>query len=111
MGPARIYRWRRMHRSRAPSIAPGTFFVAQPWADCITNMDLIYDRHTLSREGLSDLLDDAYILAAWWPDGDAQVRGAPIDKRVADHCRYDHPHPRELAEGGDTLGRWESGTA
>jgi hypothetical protein len=26
------------HRSRAPSIAPGTFFVAQPWADCITNM-------------------------------------------------------------------------
>jgi hypothetical protein len=27
-----------MHRSRAPSIAPGTFFVAQPRADCITNM-------------------------------------------------------------------------
>ncbi|MEH2563553.1 hypothetical protein V1289_003180 [Bradyrhizobium sp. AZCC 2289] len=27
-----------MRRSRAPSIAPGTFFVAQPWADCITNM-------------------------------------------------------------------------
>jgi hypothetical protein len=27
-----------MHRSRAPSTAPGTFFVAQPWADCITNM-------------------------------------------------------------------------
>jgi hypothetical protein len=27
-----------MHRSRAPSIAPGTFFVAQPWADCITDM-------------------------------------------------------------------------
>jgi hypothetical protein len=27
-----------MHRSRAPSIAPGAFFVAQPWADCITNM-------------------------------------------------------------------------
>ena len=27
-----------MHRSPAPSIAPGTFFVAQPWADCITNM-------------------------------------------------------------------------
>jgi hypothetical protein len=36
--PARIYPWRKMHRSRAPSIAPGTFFVAQPWADCITNM-------------------------------------------------------------------------
>jgi hypothetical protein len=27
-----------MHRSRAPSIAPDTFFVAQSWADCITNM-------------------------------------------------------------------------
>jgi hypothetical protein len=27
-----------MHRSRVPSIAPGTLFVAQPWADCITNM-------------------------------------------------------------------------
>jgi hypothetical protein len=27
-----------MHRSRAPSIAPGTFVVAQSWADCITNM-------------------------------------------------------------------------
>src|SRR3984893_6784889 len=38
MGPARIYPWRKMRRSRAPSIAPGTFFVAQPWADCITNM-------------------------------------------------------------------------
>src|SRR5260370_12396446 len=38
MGPARIYRWRKMRRSRAPSIAPGIFFVAQSWADCITNM-------------------------------------------------------------------------
>src|ERR1700736_3905868 len=28
----------KMHRSRAPSSAPGTFFVAQSWADCITNM-------------------------------------------------------------------------
>ena len=27
-----------MHRSRAPSIAPGTFFVAHSWAECITNM-------------------------------------------------------------------------
>src|SRR5512133_1249148 len=38
MGPARIYLWRRMHRSRAPLIAPGTFFVTQSWAGCITNM-------------------------------------------------------------------------
>src|SRR4030088_1636884 len=38
MRPARIYPWRKMHRSRAPSIAPGTFVVAQSWADCITNM-------------------------------------------------------------------------
>jgi small-conductance mechanosensitive channel len=37
-GPARIYPWRKIRRSRAPSIAPGTFFVAQSWADCITNM-------------------------------------------------------------------------
>jgi hypothetical protein len=27
-----------VRRSRAPSIAPGTFFVAQSWAGCITNM-------------------------------------------------------------------------
>jgi hypothetical protein len=27
-----------MRRSRVPSIAPGAFFVAQSWADCITNM-------------------------------------------------------------------------
>ena len=27
-----------MHRSRAPSIAPGTFFVVQSWAGCITSM-------------------------------------------------------------------------
>ena len=33
MGPARIYPWRKMRRSRAPSIAPGAFFVAQSWAD------------------------------------------------------------------------------
>jgi hypothetical protein len=38
MGPARIYPWKKMHRFRAQSIAPGTFFVAQTWADCITNM-------------------------------------------------------------------------
>jgi IS30 family transposase len=36
--PVDLYPWRKMHRSRAPSIAPGTFFVAQSWADCITNM-------------------------------------------------------------------------
>jgi hypothetical protein len=35
MGPARSHPWRRMHWSRAPSIGSGTFFVAQPWADCI----------------------------------------------------------------------------
>src|SRR5258708_3682292 len=38
MAPARICPWRKMRRSRAPSIAPGSFFVAQSWADCITNM-------------------------------------------------------------------------
>ena len=34
----RMHPWRRMHRSRAPSIAPGTFFVAQSRAGRITNM-------------------------------------------------------------------------
>ena len=38
MGPARIYPWRKMRQSRAPSSAPDTFFVAQSWADCTTNM-------------------------------------------------------------------------
>jgi signal transduction histidine kinase len=38
MGPALIYPWRKMHRSREPSIAPGTFFVAQYWVDSITDM-------------------------------------------------------------------------
>src|SRR5258708_40214984 len=38
MRPARIYPWIKMHPSRAPSIAPGTFFVAQSWADSITGM-------------------------------------------------------------------------
>jgi hypothetical protein len=33
---ARTHPWRRMHRSRAPSIAPGTFLVVQSWAGCIT---------------------------------------------------------------------------
>src|ERR1700682_4276089 len=38
MGPALIYPWRKMRRSRAPSTAPGTFFVTQSWADSITDM-------------------------------------------------------------------------
>jgi hypothetical protein len=38
MGPARIYPWRKMHRFRAPSIAPGTFFAAQFSAGYTTNM-------------------------------------------------------------------------
>ncbi|WP_425905365.1 integrase core domain-containing protein [Nitrobacter sp. TKz-YC02] len=28
----------KIHRSRAPSIATGTIFVVQPWADCTINM-------------------------------------------------------------------------
>ena len=38
MGPARMYPWRKMRRSRAPSIATGALFVAQSEADCMTNM-------------------------------------------------------------------------
>jgi hypothetical protein len=37
-GARTIYPWRRMHRSRSPSIAPGKFFVAHSWAGCITNI-------------------------------------------------------------------------
>jgi hypothetical protein len=37
-GPARIYPWRRMHRSRAPSIAPGTFFAVRFWVAYTTSM-------------------------------------------------------------------------
>src|SRR5258708_24611314 len=53
MGPARIYPWRKMHRPRAPSIAPGTYFVAQPWADCITNM-LAFNLRQAQRTETSD---------------------------------------------------------
>jgi hypothetical protein len=41
-GASRIHPW--MHR--APSIAPGTFLVAQPLADCIMP-GFIYDGHSL----------------------------------------------------------------
>jgi signal transduction histidine kinase len=44
-----------MHRSRAPSIAPGAFFVAQPWADCITNMPGLYLRQAQRMELAADL--------------------------------------------------------
>src|SRR3979411_3283801 len=65
-GARRIYPWRRMHRSRAPSIAPGTFFVAQSWAGCITNMPgfnlrqaqgqpPVYRRRLRHREGILSL--------------------------------------------------------
>src|SRR5258707_293732 len=36
-----------MHRSRAPSIAPGIFFVAQSWADSITDIPV---RSAISNE-------------------------------------------------------------
>src|SRR6266550_8193928 len=54
MGHARIYPWRKMHRSRAPSIAPGTFFVAQPWADCITNITGFNLRQAQPLDGSGD---------------------------------------------------------
>src|SRR5258708_2720479 len=34
----RIYPWRRIRRSRAPSSGPGTFFAAQFSAGCTTNI-------------------------------------------------------------------------
>src|ERR1700676_3103192 len=52
MRPARIYPWRKMHRSRAPSIAPDTFFVAQSWADfIITTSGFRFSVHTGAQLG------------------------------------------------------------
>jgi transposase InsO family protein len=42
----------RMHRSRAPSIAPGTFFVAQSWAASITDMPGFNLRQTQLRQSV-----------------------------------------------------------
>src|ERR1700730_10254822 len=63
MGPARIYHWRKTHRSRAPSIAPGTFFAAQSWADCITNMPRFNLRQAqeVSSVNVRDASEIAYI--------------------------------------------------
>jgi hypothetical protein len=36
--PKSTIRVASVYPSSAPSIAPGTFFVTQSWADCITNM-------------------------------------------------------------------------
>jgi hypothetical protein len=63
-GPARIYPWRRMHRSRAPLIAPGTFFVAQSWAGCITNMPGFNLRQAQAQEARMSVNDRADNLAS-----------------------------------------------
>src|SRR6266478_3794035 len=80
MGPARIYPWRRMHRSRAPSIAPGTFFVAQSWAGCITNMPEFNLRQAQGREYRLPL-DPGRPAPSIWPDviyGRDSHFGAPV---------------------------------
>jgi hypothetical protein len=53
---ARIYSMRRMRQSRAMSIAPGTYFVAQSWAGCITNMPGFNLRRPLVSRGKSFML-------------------------------------------------------
>jgi hypothetical protein len=53
-----------MHRSRAPSIAPGTFFVAQPWADCITNMPGFKLRQALAN-GLDLRFHQIHVSSRW----------------------------------------------
>src|SRR5258705_11329451 len=58
----RIYLWRRMRRSRAPSNWPGPFFAARSWAGCTTNMfgfDLRQAQVGLRRQ---DLVDSTIIL-------------------------------------------------
>src|SRR5882757_7326500 len=89
MGPARIYPCRKMHRSRAPSIAPGTFFVAQPWADCITNITGFNLRQAHQRQLLDFhtlLLKDAGMLI--------QAIGAAVDLGYAKINKLDK-HVRE----------------
>jgi hypothetical protein len=38
MGLARIYPWRKMHRSHVPPRQRDAFCAARSWVDCITNM-------------------------------------------------------------------------
>jgi predicted lipoprotein with Yx(FWY)xxD motif len=70
-----------MHRSRAPSIAPGsTFFVAQSWADSITDMPGFNLRQALGKKMWAY---KGHPLYAWKndkapgeTDGDGKLNGA-----------------------------------
>ena len=67
-----------MHRSRAPSIAPGTFFVAQSWADCITNMAGFNLRQAQRRHGRRGLAAEAWASNKY----EATFRENEIDETV-----------------------------
>src|SRR5580658_3746826 len=87
MGPARIYRWRKMRRSRAPSTAPDTFFVAQSWADCITNM---------AGFNLRQAQGDVVVLEHWGSSGFANT---DLDLQLKQHGvrRFTTAHRSQLA--------------
>jgi hypothetical protein len=77
--------------ARAPSIAPGTFFVAQPWADCITNMPGFNLRqaraHCLTQNVTGQLLADDWggvtesVRWPLWRERSAWARGARSCRR------------------------------
>jgi hypothetical protein len=83
-----------MHRSRAPSIAPGTFFVAQSWAGCITNMPGFNLRQAqlcaftivAFAKQLVGLLDDSFTLvriSADWGGEDEATRAGLVGRLMA----------------------------
>jgi hypothetical protein len=55
MATERIYSWRKMHRSPAPSIAPGTFFAVQFSADYTISMS-VFDLRQAQRTFVPVLL-------------------------------------------------------
>src|SRR6266849_838697 len=90
-----------MLRCRAPSNQPGTFFVAQSWADCITNMFVFDLRQAQSRGKPSNR-------AAWRP-GSLMAIGllyrSKFIRRVsfkpssgASHCRQAAPPRASLSQ-------------
>ena len=74
-----------MRRSRAPSIAPGTFFVAQSWADCITNMAGFDLRQAQAHE--VDQLVAAYGMQPW-QERPCGIPGMPLIVQAYEYLLY-----------------------
>jgi hypothetical protein len=85
-----------MHRSRAPSIAPGTFFVAQSWADRITNMPGFNLRQAQLR--ITALMMGAY------EKGSSQDAVQPNEAAVAQPETADSNTTAPAANAGDDQG-------